>query len=208
MNSPGRALPLWPKIAYGVFVLVLVPVYWNHYGPQNFLWFSDIGLLGLAIAMWLESRLLASMTALAVIVPEIAWNVDFFFELFSGRSLINLADYMFDPQIPLGVRLLSLAMPITLAWVLYRLGYDSRALIGQTILAWIVFPLTWVLTTPEQNINWVWGFGGRTQQWMAPVVWVGLLMVGFPLLVYLPPHVLFRRIFRRPHSGVERHPGG
>jgi hypothetical protein len=36
------------------------------------LWFSDVALLVTVPALWIESRLLASMMALAVILPELA----------------------------------------------------------------------------------------------------------------------------------------
>lgn len=44
--SPGVTdIPLWIKITYTLFVCLLVPVYLRHYGPANFLWFSDVALL-------------------------------------------------------------------------------------------------------------------------------------------------------------------
>ena len=45
---------------FTVLVAVVVPVYLVKYGPANFLWFSDIGLLGICAALWLEQRLLGS----------------------------------------------------------------------------------------------------------------------------------------------------
>src|SRR5438876_11564943 len=56
-----RRIPAWVKIAYTVFVAVLVPEYLRFYGPANFLWFCDIALLLTVPALWLESRFLASM---------------------------------------------------------------------------------------------------------------------------------------------------
>src|SRR5262249_40872039 len=50
----------------------------------NFLWFSDIALLVTMPALWLESPLLASMMAVAVTLPELAWNLDFFVRLTTG----------------------------------------------------------------------------------------------------------------------------
>lgn len=38
----GDQIHLGIKLGYTLFLLVLVPVYWAHYGPRNFLWFSDI----------------------------------------------------------------------------------------------------------------------------------------------------------------------
>ncbi|HEV8291918.1 MAG TPA: hypothetical protein VGP94_08330, partial [Tepidisphaeraceae bacterium] len=74
-------LPFWIKLLYTMFVCALIPVYWMQYGAKNFLWFSDIALLGALAALWLEDSLLASMMAVAVVVPELAWNVDFFWRL-------------------------------------------------------------------------------------------------------------------------------
>ena len=53
-------------------------MYWIWLGPANFLWASDIALFVTLAALWLESRLLASMMTLAVLLPELLWNVDFF----------------------------------------------------------------------------------------------------------------------------------
>jgi hypothetical protein len=50
MQSPSR-LPLWTKLAYTAFVAVLVPHYWQAYGPTNFLYFCDIALLLAVVAM-------------------------------------------------------------------------------------------------------------------------------------------------------------
>jgi hypothetical protein len=44
-RKQSALIPLWLKIAYTLFVCILVQVYWRQYGPANFLWFSDIALL-------------------------------------------------------------------------------------------------------------------------------------------------------------------
>ena len=148
-------IPLWLKIAYTLFICVLVPVYWIQYGPGNFLWFSDIALLATAAALWLENSLLASMMALSVVVLETVWIVDFVIELIAGSSVIGLSAYMFDSKISLPVRALSLFhifLPVILVWLLYRFHYDTRALVAQTVLAWIVLPVSYFLTTPSQKM--------------------------------------------------------
>ena len=61
-------IPLWLKVGYTAFVCLLVPIYWKHYGPGNFLWFSDISLLIALVAIWLESPLLTSIVALAILL--------------------------------------------------------------------------------------------------------------------------------------------
>ena len=194
--SPGQ-IPLWLKISYTLFVGLLAPVYWAQYGPGNFLWFSDVALLTTVPALWLESPLLASMMALAVALPQLAWNVDFFARLIAGASLTGLSGYMFDPKISLLIRALSLfhiALPILLLWMLYRLGYDSRALVAQTLLAWMVLLVSYLFAERSDNVNWVYGFGNKPQTWMPAPLYLALLMIMFPVVIYLPPHLLFKWI--------------
>jgi len=197
-------IPLWFKLAYTLFVSVLVPIYWRQYGPANFLWFSDIALLVMVPAAWLESPLLVSMMALAVVLPELAWNVDYFCRLLTGRSLIGLTDYMFDGRIPLFIRGLSLfhvALPVVLIWMLHRLGYDRRAWLFQTLVAMVVLPISYVLSTPSENINWVYGFGGKPQKALPAPLYLVILMLMFALGVYLPMHFLFTNVFGSALSG-------
>ena len=189
---------LWLKIVYTLFICVLVPVYWVRYGPGNFLWFSDIALLTTAAALWLESSLLASMMAVSVVVLESVWIIDFLIGLIAGSSVIGLSAYMFDSKISLPIRALSLfhiAMPVILVWLLHRFGYDRRALIAQTVLAWIVLPASYFLTSPSQNINWVYGPGNGPQKWMPAPLYLILLMLAFPLVLYLPTHFLLKKLF-------------
>src|SRR5437762_2348329 len=81
-NPPARPrLPFWVKLACTGFVCVLVPAYWAHYGPANFLWFSDIALFLAVAALWREDSLLASMAAVSVTPLEVAWGVDFLLQL-------------------------------------------------------------------------------------------------------------------------------
>lgn len=191
-------IPLWIKITYTLFVCVLVPIYWRQYGAANFLWFSDIALLALVPALWLESPLLISMMALAVVLPELAWNVDYFFRLATGVSLIGLTSYMFDASIPRYIRALSLfhvALPLLLLWMLHRLGYDRRAWLWQTIVAAVVLPLSYLFSNPRENVNWVYGFGEKPQTLISPPLFVLGLMVMFPVAVYFPTHLLLDWIF-------------
>lgn len=191
-------IPLGLKVGDTVFVCVLVPIYWRQYGPANFLWFSDIALLGLVPALWLENALLVSMLSLSVVFFEALWNLDFFFQLATGKSLIGLSAYMFDPKIPLFIRGLScfhIVLPLLLLWALHRLGYDQRAFVWQAIVALVVLPLSYLISNPQENVNWVYGFGQKPQTILPAPLFVVILMVLFPLLVYLPTNLLFTRIF-------------
>jgi hypothetical protein len=191
-------IPLWIKVIYTLFLCVLVPVYARKYPPANFLWFSDIALITTAAAMWLNNSLLASMMALAITLPEIAWNFGFFGHLIFGRDVAGLAGYMFDPKMPLYLRGLSLFhifLPPLLIWIVYRLGYDRRALMAQIVLMVTVLTLTYLLTSPSANINWVFGPGTKPQSSMPPPVYLLLLMAFFAVAVYFPTHLLLSRLF-------------
>ena len=192
-------IPLGLKIIYTLFVCALVPIYWRQYGPANFLWFSDIALLALVPALWLENALLVSIMAISVVFFEALWNIDFFFRLATGKSLIGLSAYMFEPKISLFVRALScfhIILPVLLLWLLHRLGYDQRAFLWQTMAAVVVLPLSYLGSNPQENVNWVYGFGQNPQKILPAPLFVILLMLLFPLVVYLPTHLVFTRIFR------------
>ena len=191
-------IPLWLKLLDTAFVAVLVVVYARTWGWANFLWFSDIALILSVPALWFESPLLASMMALAVLLPDGLWIVSFFWQLATGRRLIGLADYMFDATKPLWLRALSLFhlwLPLLLLWTVARLGYAPDALIGMTALCWVVLLICFFFTDPEENINWVFGFGGKRQSRRSARLHLSLTMVAFPALVYLPTHAMLLALF-------------
>jgi len=193
-------VPLWLKLAFTLVTAGILVVYWFRYGPQNYLWFSDIALIVTIPALWLESGLLASAMAVGVLLPEAFWNLSLLSRLLLGLRLTGLTDYMFEPERPVHLKALSLfhvPLPILLAWLVWTLGYDPRAPLLMTGIAWLVLPLTYVVTDPSRNINWVHGPGGEgaRQRRFDPRVYVGLLMLAFPLAVYLPTHLLLLALF-------------
>jgi hypothetical protein len=198
-HDRSSAVPTWLKLSYGVATPIIAGVYWHVYGPKNFLWLSDIALASTTLGVVREDRLLVSMPAVGVLPLEVAWNVDFL----SGGRALGLAAYMFDPKLPLGLRALSLfhvALPATLVWTLARIGYDRRALRYQTILTWAVLPLTYALTKPEHNVNWVFGPGGQPQHTFPPLLYLAMEMAILPALVALPMHLILKRAFETPDA--------
>ncbi|WP_461481239.1 hypothetical protein [Porticoccus sp.] len=186
------------KLIYTAYVAITVAVYATKYGPGNFLWFSDIALIATVPALWLESQLLASMMAVGILLPELVWNVCFLARLLTGRRLTGLTDYMFDSNKPRYLRALSLFhvfLPVLLLWLVARLGYLPTAWIAQTALAWVVLPLTYVLTDPEKDVNWVYGPSGKPQGRLPRLLYLGLVMIAFPVLVYWPTHRILEWLF-------------
>ena len=190
------------KIPYALFVFVLAPVYWIRYGPANFLWFSDIGLIGTLLALWLESRFLLSMMAAGVLLFDIVWNFIFFSKLLFGAGP-GWVDYMFDPKIALAIRALSsfhVALPIIQLWSLSKLGYDVRAWKYQALLGCIILPLTYGVSSLEKNINWVFGVTEVPQQWLPAPLYLAALMIIYSTLVCFPTHLVLKRLFPKTHE--------
>jgi hypothetical protein len=133
------------------------------------------------------------MAAVGVLALEIAWTVD----VTTGGGM-GLAAYMFDPEKPLYLRALSLfhpALPPTLLWLLHRFGYDPRSFARQTALTLVLLPATWLLTTPEENVNWVYGPGAKPQHLLPPLAYLALEMIALPALVFWPTHLVLKRLF-------------
>lgn len=192
--------PFWLTLTWTIVTLGILAVYWFRYGPANYLWFSDIALIGTVPALWLESSLLASTMLIGILLPELLWNVSLVTRLLIGVRITGINDYMFEPERPLYLKLLSLfhiPMPLILVWLVWNLGYDPRALLIMTALSWIVLPLTWAITDPRKNINWVHGPGGEgvRQTTLHPLAWLALLALGVPIGMYLPTHWLLLYLF-------------
>ena len=187
--------PLWATLPYTLLVLIIVPVYWVEYGPGNFLWFSDIAMFVVLVSLWTGNRLIYSMMAVGVLPFEIVWLAD----ILTLGQLTGVAAYMFDDELPLWLRALSLFhVPLVffLTWMLIRQGYARRALPLQTLFAWLLLPLTWWLTEPGDNINWVHGLGPDANEILPPVLYLLLYMGLLPVVIYLPAHFALRRLFR------------
>ena len=191
-------IPLWFKIAYTIFVCVVLAFWLKHYGWRNLLWFSDIALIGAVPALWLESAPIASVLAVVVLGPELLWNLDFAFRLISGYRGPGLTSYMFERERPRVLRALSLfhvPLPAVLLWLLHAHGYAAAvALPGAVVLAALVLPASRFFGSAEANINWTWGLA-RVQSRVSPVAYVALLFAGFVLLVFTPTDWLLRRLF-------------
>lgn len=210
-----QRVPVSAKIAYSLFVAVLVPYYWNAYGPTNFLYFCDVALLLTLVALWRESALLASMCAVGILLPQVLWMADFL-STAVGLPLVGMTAYMFDPKYTLFVRGLSFFhfwLPLVLVWLVWRLGYDARAFRSWTVLAWGLLLICYFLMPAPPapadnpnlpvNINYVYGLDDKQPQtWLSPPAYFCLLLAVLPGAIYLPTHVLLRKLFPAPASGV------
>jgi hypothetical protein len=210
----NRRIPTWVKVAYTAFVAIVVPSYWVTYSPWNFLYFCDIALLVTAVALWIEGPLLVSMQAVAITIPQLLWVVDFLCRLIAGVDITGVTSYMLDSSIPLFLRALSLFhgwLPFALLWLLSRLGYDRRALGLQSVVAIMVFLISYLFAPASPpsashpnwavNINYVYGLDDKhPQTMMASWLWLLCLMAVTVIVLYLPTHFVLRRVFAAPSS--------
>lgn len=206
-EAPGRRdIPLVWKLAFTAFMAVLVPVYWAKYGPTNFLYFCDVALFLTLAGLWLENRLMLSMAAVGILLPQMLWCTDFVVQA-CGGSLTGMTTYMFDRQRSLFLRGLSLFhgwLPFLLWLAVRRVGYDRRAVVAWTATAWGLCLVSFLWLPPAgpehagkltpNNVNYVWGFDdARPQSWLPPALylaaWMGALAGG----VYAPTHLLLSR---------------
>ncbi len=212
-------IPLAAKVAGTAFLAILVPVYWHTYGPTNFLWFCDAALILTVAGMWLESSLLISMCSVGILLPQCLWLADFGSNLL-GIDLLGLTGYMFDPQLSLFTRGLSLFhgwLPLLLLWLLLRLGYDKRALLAWTVLATGLITVCYFFTPPAGapmanpniplNLNYVYGFNDKQPQtWVNQnlyvIMWLGMLW----LVAFFPTHLALHKFFPPPGPAARKWP--
>ena len=218
-QAPGRSparIPLGLKLAYTAFMAVLIPVYWANYGPTNFLYFCDVALLLTLVGIWLENRLLISMAAVGILLPQALWCVDFAVQA-TGHKFTGMTAYMFDSNRSLFLRGLSLFhgwLPFLLVYLVAKLGYDRRAWRAWTLLGWalclIAFfalpPAGALLADPKipVNVNYVFGLDdARPQTWLPAGGYLLAWMSALALVVYTPTHWLLQ--FWQGKRGVVRH---
>jgi hypothetical protein len=208
-DHPARPVPPWLKWAYTAFLAVLVPVYWANYGPTNFLYFCDVALFLTLAAIWTEKPIYASMAAVGILIPQLLWCLDLGTEVL-GVNLIGMTSYMFDGNLSLFLRGLSLFhgwLPFLLCFLVVRLGYDRRAFGAWTALAVVLCLIAYFFMPPAGtvmhdpkipvNINYVFGFDdAKPQAWMPTGLYLVVWIAALTLLAYLPTHLFLRRFIR------------
>lgn len=207
--GPVRPLPRLGAWAYTIFVLVLVPVYLLNYGPTNFCYFCDLALLITLVTVWTGRALPASIAAVAIIVPQALWTVDFIVRC-CGVSLLGMTDYMFNSETHIGLRALSLFhlwLPALLLWILYRIGYDRRAFrwwlpcgLALLLIDRLLMPAPPAPVTEPGlpvNLNLVYGFSDAAAQTLMPGwLWFSLLCLALVFVAWLPTHLALSRWMR------------
>lgn len=181
-----------------VFLVVLIPTYYNVYGPQNFLWMSDIALFLIVIGLWTRSSLYMSMAAVLTLFLEVFWTIDYFYNLSTGVNLFDIAGYMFDEQYSIFIRGLSLfhlLLPILSLGYMKVWGYHNKALFYSILVLWVNLIICYNFTPASENINWVHHPEVYSYTSVGSYTWLAMQLFLYPLLVMLPMSVVFRKVF-------------
>jgi len=155
------------------------------------------------------------MCAVGILLPQCVWLADFGSHLL-GFHFLNLTGYMFDSKLPLFTRALSLFhgwLPILILWLLFRLGYDQRALPAWTGVAAMLVLVCYLCILPAGahpadpnipvNLNYVYGFNNQQpQHWVNQNLYVVLLLGVLWLVAFLPTHLVLRKIFAAPPPAI------
>ncbi len=216
-HSSQRSAPLWLKLGYSLFVAVLVPVYLADYGPTNFLYFCDVALLLTVISLWSGNMLWASSGAVGILLPQAVWMADFIGSAV-GLPLTGMTAYMYDDALPLFTRFLSLFhfwLPLLLLYLVWRFGYDRRAIWLWWPLATVLMVVSYLYVPPPPapadnpglpvNVNYVYGLGDAApQDWMPADMYFALALVALPVVMLWPTHFLLRWLFSPPQAKQRR----
>jgi hypothetical protein len=189
-----------------LWLAVWVPAYAVTWGWRNFLALCDVAVLLGCLGLMRSSRLLVASQALPTVVVGALWTADVAARLTIGRHVFGGTEYMWDAGAPLAVRLLSsyhLVLPVVLVLAVHRLGYHRRALLLQSAIT-LVLLVAARLAAPDANINYAYRDPlFHRALGTAPVHLVAIL-AGTVVLIYLPTHLLLRRVRGREGSRQDR----
>ncbi|QOC21739.1 hypothetical protein IC757_11895 [Wenzhouxiangella sp. AB-CW3] len=196
MSASPRNIPLTARLVFSAWMVFWVAVVMTHHGPQNFFWLCNLAQFIILYAIWRGNRLLLSSQAGLVCLVGLVWTLDLVVALIlGGHSLTGFTAYMYSDELPLIARAVSLYhvfLPPFLLWLVWRRGYDGRGVWLQCVIGAAGVIGGWLWTEPWRNVNWVHEFFGTEQVWMPDPLWVALLVIAYPLLIFLPGHFLVR----------------
>jgi hypothetical protein len=205
MFSPSarrEKLPEWLRWSAILWLLIWFPAYWHTWGTANFLHLCDLAVIFTCIGLWTNSALLLSSQAISSLLIDATWTLDVVWRFLLGRHLIGGTEYLFDARFPLWARLLSLfhvVMPFLLLSALHRVGYDRRGLALQSAIAFLAF-IASRLAGPEANINFSFTDPFFHRAWGPAPMHLALTFIVLVLCVYVPTHVLLKKLFPAPRG--------
>ena len=199
----ANTIPNWLRAMSLLWFLFWFPVYWRTWGASNFLQMCDIAVILTCVGIWSGSGLLISSQAVSSIVVDLVWMVDAASRFLFGRHVLGGTEYLFEAQVPLWVRLLSLFHLglLVIFWDVFRRnGYDRRGYVLQCAIALPIFAAS-RFRPPAKNMNFAFADPFFHKQWGPGPIHVLVIWLFMVVVVYLPTHLLLARLF--PTTRVE-----
>ncbi|MGB7281732.1 MAG: hypothetical protein WBE13_05665 [Candidatus Acidiferrum sp.] len=181
-----------------LWMAVWLPAYFRVFGWANLLHLCDVAVILSFVGIWFSNPLLLSSQEVGSLSAGVLWVLDVGWRLVTGRFLIGGTDYMWDPQYPLWVRLLStfhVGLPLVLFWTLRRVGYDRRALGLQAAIAAVLLIVSRFLSA-ELNMNYAYRDPVSHRTWGPAPAHLAVIFIPLVALIYWPTHVLLSWLFR------------
>ena len=192
MKPPSKSFLL------GVFFLllqILVIVRNQHSDPEIFIWFCNHALLLLAIGCFTHNNHLTKAIINVGLFGQLVWSIDFLSKIIFGVHFFNVTNYVFVQPYTFSTALTVLIHMFATTIALYhtrKFKPTRKTLIYSIVYLVVLYILTLTLTTPENNINWVFEIGGTIQY--EHIIYTIL----YPLIAFIgvisPTHYLQKKI--------------
>lgn len=185
------------RLLVAAWALTWIPTVAHAYGAWHFLQLCNLSLLLALVGFWRGDRLLLSAQAVAslgigvLFVADVAW-------------LQRGTGYLWDAQIPLAARVLSIyhvLLPLLLLAWLRRAGYDARGFGLAVAVAALALVVAATLAPSHTNLNYVLRWPGATSDAESPLVHAAFSWATLVVLLYWPADRLLARLCaRRRHT--------
>jgi hypothetical protein len=198
----GGGEAAFPVLRWGalVWMAVWLPAYVRVWGWWNLLHWCDAAVILTCVGLWFGSPALLSSQAVSALFAGVLWLANVGCRALTGRFFARGSEYMWDPQYPLWVRLLSffhVLLPAVLLYGLWKVGYDRRGLALQAAIAALLLVGARFLPA-ELNTNYAYRDPVFNRAWGPGLVHLTVIFVGIVALLYWPTHVVLAKLFSAP----------
>ena len=192
----GAAFPVLRWVAV-VWMAIWLPAYVHVWGWANLLHLCDAAVILTCVGLWFGSATLLSSQAVSALFAGLLWTANVSWRALTGRFFARGSEYMWDPQYPLWVRLLSffhVLLPAVLLYALWKRGYDRRGLAMQAAIAAMLLIAAWFLPA-ELNTKYAHRDPLFNRAWGPAPEHLAVIFVGLVGLLYWPTHFVLMKLF-------------
>lgn len=170
---------------------IINTIYHKNLGLASILWLCYICIILIGIGVLTKNYLLIVSQLNIIAIPLIVWDIDFIYILFTGNSLLGIADYFFISG-PLIRKLITLQHLFTVPLAIYALYLikirDNYVWLISFFEVSIIFFITRLISSPEQNINCVFSTCMNFSIPYYHLIW----FVGFFISIFVTNFILIR----------------